>query len=227
MRNACSKILSAILVLGLAIMPVGAASVAFPLGVVVSASQAQVGQSAAINGSTVFAGDKLATNEAGNLQVRFGGTQARFLPGSLAIVNQSAAGASADILTGSVDLVSKPGEIFSLQANHAIVRPVASQAVVAQVTRVSASELLLTASRGALEVTYEGEVQMIPAGTRYRLLVDPDAADPQNTVGTIPAGVSKRRAIYIVAGAAAAVTGIAIAAVSSSSSSSPVSPSAP
>jgi hypothetical protein len=194
------------------------------LGVVVAAHEATVGDSKAVSGSTVFQGDRLATAETGQLQVRFGGTQARLLPGSLAMVNQAAGGVNAALLSGSVGLASAAGDTFSLSANGAVVRPAAAQDVVAQVTRVSPSELLLSSSKGALEVTFDGEVTTIAAGSSYRMLLDPAAAEPQGPAGTPPAGRRKRRAIFILVGAAAAATGIAIAAVQSSS---PVSPSAP
>jgi hypothetical protein len=227
MRCLCSRILTAFLIFGLITLPANAAPVATPLGVVVVASQARVGDSKAISGSTVFQGDRLATDEHGQLQVRFGGTQARFMPGSLAVVNQMEGGVNAALLSGSVNLASAAGDTFSLTANHALVRPAASQAVLAQVTRVSPSELLLSSSKGALEVTFDGEVTTIAAGSSYRMLLDPAAAAPQGPApaGTRAAGRSKRRAIFIVVGAATAATGIAIAAIGSSSS--PVSPSAP
>ena len=225
MRVLLSRILSVFLIVGLITLPANAAPVATPLGVVVVAHQARVGDSTAVNGSTVFQGDRLATAEAGQLHVRFGGTQARFLSGSLAVVTETPDGVNANLLSGSVNLSSAAGENFSLSANQAVVRPVASQAVVAQVTRVSPGELLLTSSKGALEVTFDGEVTTIAAGSSYRMLLDPAAAEPQGPVGTRPAGRSKRRAIFILVGAAAAATGIAILA--GQNSSSPVSPSAP
>jgi hypothetical protein len=192
--------------------------------VVVAADRAKVGNSYAVTGSTVFQGDQLATDEAGQMQVRFGGTQARFLPGSLAVVGQSDSGVTAALLSGSVRLASSAGDTFSLSANGAIVRPTASHDVTAQVTRVSPNELLLTSSKGSLEVIFDGEMTTIAAGSSYRMLLDPAAAEPQGPVGTRPAGRTRRRAIFIAVGAAAAVTGIAILAAQSSS---PVSPSAP
>src|SRR6267142_6708081 len=45
---------------------------ALGLGTVVSADRAHVGTAAASAGSTVFAGDKLDTEQAGNLQIRAG-----------------------------------------------------------------------------------------------------------------------------------------------------------
>jgi hypothetical protein len=161
--------------------------------------------------------------------VRLGGIQARLLPGSQALVNQTAQGINADLLSGSVGLASVPGETFSLSVNRAVIRPASSQAVLAQVTRVSPNELLLTSSKGAMEVTYEGEVNTIEPGNTYRMLLDPAAAEPQGSVpaGTRAAGRSNRRAILIVVGVAGAATGVAIATLGGSSSSNPVSPSTP
>jgi hypothetical protein len=206
------------------VLSASAAPVATPLGVVIIANQAQVGNSQAIGGSTIFSGDKLVTAENGNLQVRIGGTQARLLSGTLAIVNTTNAGLTADLLSGSVNLTSAAGAKISIVANHAIVRPVTAHAVVAQVTRISPNELLLSATQGSLEVTYNSEVQIVPAGTSYRMLVDPDPAGGPGQAGATPAGRTRKRALFILGGAAAAATGIGIMVASSSS---PVSPSTP
>jgi hypothetical protein len=226
MHSWTNRTLSALLVFGLIVLPASAAPLATPLGVVIAASQARVGASMAMNGSTIFQGDRLITAETGQLQVRFGNTQARFMPGSLAEVNQTPSGVTATLLSGSVNMASAAGDTFSLSANRAIVRPASSQAVLAQVTRVSPNELLLTSTRGALDVTFDGEVTTIPAGSSYRMLLDPSAADPQGQVGARPAGsfVSKK-ALFILIGVAGAAAGIALGV--SSSSSTPVSPAAP
>jgi hypothetical protein len=227
MPSKCSRFLALILTVGVIALSASAAPVATPLGVVIIANQAQVGNSQAAGGSTIFSGDKLVTAENGNLQVRIGGTQARLLPGTLAIINTTDAGLSADLLSGSVNLTSAAGEKIFIVANHAIVRPVTASAVVAQVTRLNPNELLLSATQGSLEVTYNSEVQMVPAGTSYRMLVDPDPAGGPGQAGATPAGrtgKTRKRALFILGGAAAAATGIGIMVTSSSS---PVSPSTP
>jgi hypothetical protein len=168
-----------------------------------------VGNSKAINGATVFQGDRLATDEAGQLRVRFGTSQAHLFAGSSATVNQSGGAFGAELISGTVSMSSANGETFSLTANGAAVRPGASQATVAQVTRVSPRELLLSSHKGALEVTFNGEVTTLAEGKSYRMLMDP--ADAQVPQGSRPAGRPRsRRAIFIFVGAAAAITGIAI-----------------
>lgn len=223
MRSLISMTLSALLVVGLIPLPAKAAPVKAPLGVVLHADRAMVGRSRAINGATVFQGDRLATDPAGQLRVRFGSSQAHLFPGSAAVVDQSAAGFSADLTVGTVSLSSGNGGTFSLTANGALVRPGASQATVAQVTRVSPRELLLSSNKGPLEVTFNGEVTILAEGNSYRMLMDP--ADAQVPQGTQAAGRSRKRGIFILIGVAGAATGIAIAI--SQGSSSPVSPSTP
>jgi hypothetical protein len=225
-RSVLSTVLSALLIFGFMPVAAKAAPVAAPLGVVVIAEQATVADSDAVNGSSVFEGDRLATGETGQLQVRFGATQTRLFPGSLAVVSQTPAGLNADLLGGTVSM-SSAGQAFSLTSNRAVVRPASAQAVIAQVTRVSPSELLLSSRKGTLEVTFDGEVTTIAEGSTYRMLVDPAEPQARQGAGAQPAGTaghSRKRAVFILVGAAAAATGIAILA---SQGSSPVSPSTP
>jgi len=223
MRSLISIFLSALLILGFIPPLAMAAPATGAMGVVLHADRAMVGNSKAINGATVFQGDRIATDPAGQLRVRFGTSQAHLFASSSAVVGQLAGGFNADLTRGSVILSAADGETFSLTANGAVVRPGALQATVAQVTRVSPRELLLSSRMGALEVTFDGEVTTLVEGSSYRMLIDP--ADAQGPQTSRPAGRTRRRAIFILVGAAGAATGIAIAV--SQGSSSPVSPSTP
>jgi hypothetical protein len=225
MRSLISTSLAFVLIVGIIPMPAKAAPVSTPLGVVLQADRAMVGRSKAINGATVFQRDRQATEAEGQLRVRFGASQAHLFPGSSAVVSQSAAGFDAELTRGTVSVSSVKGETFSLAANGAVVRPGAAQATVAEVTRVSRTELLLSSRKGALEVTFNGEVTTLAEGSNYRMLLDTEAEAAQGPQGTRPAGRTRRRAIFMALGAAAAVTGIAILATQGSAS--PVSPSVP
>ncbi len=233
MRSLPSCALSFALALGLA-LPAAAAPLGAPLGVVVLANQARVGGSPAINGSTVFAGDRLATGDGGTMQIRFGARQAQLGPASLAVVSESAGVLDAQLLSGTIHLSSSAGQAFVVDANGASVRPRSSEPAVAQVTRVSPSELLLSSRRGTLEVAFDGQLTVIAPGSTYRMLLaspDPDGPPPAGQGGSAKAPQaaarknSKKRAIFVLLGAAAA--GSAVAAVQLSGSSAPVSPSAP
>jgi hypothetical protein len=199
--------LSALLVVGLISLPAMASPATASLGVVLQADRAKVGASRAVSGATVFDGDRLETELAGQLRVRFGTSQAHLFAGSSALVHQSADGFDAELDAGSVVLSTAENEIFSLTANGAIVRPATPHAVIAQITRVSPSELLLSSRKGSLEVTFEGETSTLTEGNSYRMLIEEEAQAPQ---GSRPAGRTRRRAMFILLGAAGVATGIGI-----------------
>lgn len=208
MHSFTSICLSALLIVGLIPIPAMTAPATASMGIVLHADRARVGNSQAVSGVTVFDGDRLETDRAGQLRVRLGTSQAHLFPGSSAVVRQSAGGFDADLTAGSVVLSGADGETFSLTVNGAMVRPGSSQATVAEVSRVSPNELLLSSRKGTLEVTFEGEVTTLEAGKSYRMLMDP--ADAQVAQGSRAAGRVGRRAMFILLGVAAAGTSIGI-----------------
>jgi hypothetical protein len=199
-------------------MAAPAAATVPPLGVVLQAQRAHVDNNAAASGATVFDGDLLQTEHEGMLQVRFGLSQAYFLPGSSAIVHQSPDGFAANLNSGAVVLSSGKGEMFHLLANGATIQPAEVQPTVAQVTWVGPKELLLRSRKGALQVSLGDEVKTIPEGTSYRMVIDPGAAaaagqgsgpGPQGNGNTQATG--KNRFLFFVIGGAAVATGVGVA----------------
>ncbi len=184
-----------------------AAPVASPIGVIFQAEKAQLDNGVAADGASIFDGDRLSTSTAGSLRVGMGASQA-FLPGdSSADFHQFAGGLNADLNGGTIVLSSKPGETFLLQANGASIRPSTGQMTIAQVTRVSANELVLTSRKGVLEVSAEDEVRSIPEGSSYRMIIQPaDPASPQVAHG----GRSRNKIIWILVAAAVIGAGIGI-----------------
>ena len=75
LRGTLSNILSILLSLSLLATPILGNST-LGLGTVVSADRAHVGTAPASTGSTVFAGDRLDTEQAGSLQIRAGAADA-------------------------------------------------------------------------------------------------------------------------------------------------------
>jgi hypothetical protein len=55
---------------------------------------------------------------------------------------------------------------------------------VANVTLVNAKELLVRCSRGAVVIAVDDDIRVIPEGTAYRVVLDPEAAAP---AGAVPA----------------------------------------
>jgi hypothetical protein len=222
LRPLLAGLLIAILIQSPAMVaPAGA--VAPPLGVILQAERARVGTNPAASGTTVFDGDLLETGAAGLLQARFGSSQAYLMAGTSAVVHQAPSGFAADLTTGTVVLSSGQGQKFRLVSDGATIQPGTAQPTVAQITWVSAKELLLTSRKGALEVSLGDDVKTVPEGSSYRMLVEP--ADPAAAAAGAnpqsPQASGKNTLILIVVGAIAVATTVAvILAVESPSSPS-------
>jgi hypothetical protein len=160
---------------------------ALGLGTVVSADRAHVGTAAASAGSTVFAGDKLDTEQAGNLQIRAGAARL-VLTGSSRVVWGAEDGAPSATLTGGTAAFSTSNaKAFVLHAGTAVFRPRDNEPTVANVTLLNAKELVVRCSRGALLIGVDDDVRVIPEGTAYHVVLDSDAAIP---AGALPAAAT-------------------------------------
>lgn len=186
------------------VMAAPPAAVAPGLGVVLQANHADVGATNAVVGSTVFAGDRLATNEGGALRVGLGTSQAFLTPHSSATVQQFPEGLGATLTGGTVVLSSVAGGTFRLSADGATIRPNTSGVTSAQITMVSPSELLLLARKGSLEVSMDDDVKVVPEGASYRMMILPPDAPAGAAAAAVPPGspsvlsAGRNRFIFIV-----------------------------
>jgi hypothetical protein len=208
-RTAMVIILSASLA-GMPAIAGPAGPVSAPLGVVLQADRAQVGADITSGGATIYDGDRLGTGGEGNLRARLSKSQMYLRPNSSAKVHGFPNGFSADLIGGTVVLSSAEGETFQLLADGATIRPANAQPTVAEITRVSDKELLLTSSRGSVEVSLGDEVKTIEAGSSYRMEVESDDPGPQGQGGPVHSGRRRRLAFYLIIGGVAAGTGIGI-----------------
>ena len=184
-----------------------AAPVISPIGIILQAENAQVGNGGATAGASIFNGDRLSTSTLGSLRASLGASQALLSAQSSADFHQSIHGFNADLNAGTIVLSAMTGETFLLHANGAVIRPATTQMTIAQVTRVSANELLLTSRKGGLEVSAEDEVKSIPEGSSYRMIIQPeDPASQQVPHG----GRNRNKIIWIIVVAAGVGAGIAI-----------------
>ena len=191
-----------------------------PLGVVLQADRAQVGTDLTSGGATIYDGDRLQTQVEGTLRATLGGPQLYLRNNTTAQVHGLPNGFSADLLAGTVVVSSAEGQTFQLLADGATIRPTGAQPVVAQVTRISASVVQLSSSRGVLEVTMGDEVKTVDPGTSYRMEIAPDASassDP-GPQGNGPYHTAKNNFIWIaiIGVSAAAAVGVWRALVSPS-----------
>ncbi len=193
----------------------------FGSGTVVSAERAHVGTAAATVGTTVFAGDKLDTEQTGSLQIRAGAARL-VLTASSRIIWGAEGGSSSATLTGGTAAFSTAGaKAFVLHAGTAAFRPRGDEPTIANVTLLNPKELVVRCSRGAVLIAVEDDVRVIPEGTAYRVVLNPEAAgslggDPAAAPAPAqwgqnpprPAGRSKF--IWYPIGFTALVTGFAV-----------------
>jgi len=174
-RGILSVSVSVLLSTSLIGMPVWGAS-STDLGTVVSADRAHVGTAAASVGSTVFAGDKLDTEQTGSMQIRAGASRV-VLTGSSHMIWGIEEGLPSGTLTGGTAAFSTASaKAFVLHAGTAAFRAQGDQPTIANVTLLNAKELVVRCSRGAVLIAVDDDVRVIPEGTAYRILLDPEAA---------------------------------------------------
>ena len=179
-----------------------------PLGMVLQAEKAQVGADITTGGATIYDGDHLQTDAGGTLRVQIGGPQMYLREGTTTQVHGFPNGFSAELGTGTVVVSSTPGQTFRLLADGATIRPIGAQGTVAQITKVSNTELLLSSSRGELEVTMGDEVKTVEAGSSYRLEVETDDSSSPQPQG--PYHTARNRFLWIIIPAISVATGILI-----------------
>jgi hypothetical protein len=212
-RKLFSTVLMATLSLALIVAPVLAApssSPSAPLGVVVAAENANVGAGVTTSGATIYDGDRLQTPANSSLRVRFGTGQLVLRQNTAADVHAFPNGFSANLNSGTVVISSAEGQTFQLIADGATIRPVDSQATSGQISMISPTELVLTGTRGTMQVTMGDEVKTVEAGSSYRLEVETEDPGPSPNPQGAPHPTARNRFLWIAIPAIAAVTGIVI-----------------
>ena len=164
---------------------------AAPLGTVIAAERAYVGGAGANVGTTVYSGDKVSTDLQGSMQVRAGAARLLLLSSSAAFVDGNEGVPSARLVLGTATFSTGNARAFTLFASKAAIRPQTDVPTIGTVSYVSEKELLVTARRGGLTVTVEDEVQVIPEGSSYRVLLDPAAEAAQGPAGAGGGGGGK------------------------------------
>jgi hypothetical protein len=162
------------------------------IGTITSATGAHVGAAAASSGSTVFGGDRLTTERAGSVQVRAGAARFLLSGGSSASMAESDGGPSARLLSGTAVFSTANAKAFVLHAATAAIRPESDRPTVAQVTYISEKELQVRSTRGSLAITVDGETQIVPEATAYRVILDPSSYYASETAQG-PQGAGGRR----------------------------------
>lgn len=145
------------------------------VGVILIADRAQLSGVTAGAGATVFDGDRLSTDMKGSLRVRAGTAQLQLPGGSAATLKQTSSGVSAKLLGGTLAVSTAKGGEIELRASDARIRSRDGGAMHAEVTLVSAKEVLVTSRRGTLEIMVDEQTQVVPESTTYRVLIESPA----------------------------------------------------
>ena len=190
-------------------------------GTVVYAESAHIGTAAASVGATVFAGDKLDTEQVrGGLQIRAGAARVLLTASSRLVWGAEGGSASATLTGGTAAFSTVGAKAFVLHAGNATFRPRSDEPTVANVTLLNPKELVVRCSRGAVLIAVEDDVRVIPESTAYRVVLDPEAAGrlagaaapaAQGTWGQNPPHPPARsKFIWYAIGFTALVTGFAL-----------------
>jgi hypothetical protein len=195
------------------------ASPAAPLGMVIEAQDARLGQAQAAGGATVFTGDKIETGAKGTIRVRFNPGQVYLLSSTKATIVGGQSGVTTTLSHGTAGFTTTGDAPIELHAETAVVRPTSAATTHAQVTIVSAKELIVSNFHGPLEVEVAGDKFAIPENTAYRVILQ-SSQDPnsgQTTTDQDQGGsggstsvkyVKKSHALLVLIGAAGA--GVAV-----------------
>jgi hypothetical protein len=207
-----SRIIGVLLSYTLLATPVWAAPTS-SLGTVVYADRAHVGAAQASVGATVFSGDRLSTEQTGSVQVRAGAARLLLSSASSATFSQDDASPAATLTIGSATFSTANSKAFALRVASAVIRPNTNQPTIGQVTVLNPKELIVKSTRGSLTVAVEDDERVIPEGGAYRIVLDPNAADPQGPRGAgtkgyggSPIKAAKSKFVWYAIAVTAAVT---------------------
>lgn len=182
------------------------------LGVVVEAEHARLGGDAASEGTTVYEGDQLSTEDGGSMQVRVGAAIVRLKEKSSATIHKGGGKAgteiTAELESGAAVLSTgeeTPGEIV---AKGAKIQPVSEGRGVVEVRVLGSSELQVTARKGSALVSYRGESGTIAEGKSCLVMLGTGEEGGGGGSGTA-AAPGHGKALWIIP-VAAAVAVIAI-----------------
>lgn len=140
------------------------------LGLVAKADKAQADKSAASEGSTIYSGDYLSTDNGGSLLVRVGGLSLNLESASGAHIYRTPYGAIVELDEGSV-VYTTPGnnENIVVVANDVRVTPVLSIADLGRVSIVDPCNVTVYSQRGQVNVQSGSETHFIQEGKAFKV----------------------------------------------------------
>jgi hypothetical protein len=184
------------------------------LGTVVSSERAHVGRAAASIGTTVFNGDSLETERFGSMQLRAGAARLQLAGGSHVLWSSEADVPAATLNSGSATFSTANSKAFALRAGTAVIRPTGEEPSVGSVSILNPKELTVNCTRGSMTLTVIDDSLVIPEGSAYHIVLDPDASaavdDPKAWGGRQPRKSGRNRFLFFLIIGSAVATGIVV-----------------
>ena len=185
-------------------------SVMNSIGIVSHADHAHVGVGSASVGTTLYEGDRLATDFDGELGVRSGSVVLQ-LEQETSLTLDSVApgekGVAVDLGSGTVVFSTTGASAVVVRTNGAIIRAADDAPMIAHVRVVGPNELRIFAQRGALDFSYREEQALITEGACYRVLLNTSGEDPVNPgaagTQTKSVGLAHKAFVFIAIGVGA------------------------
>jgi hypothetical protein len=179
--------------LGCAPLFAGGTPTTTPLGTVIVADRAHVGEAGATVGTTVYSGDRVSTDLQGSMQLRAGAARLLLQSASAAIVDDNEGAPSAKLVLGTATFSTGNAHAFTMFASKAAIRPQTDAPTIGTVTYLNEKELLVSARRGGLTITVEDETQVVAEGSSFRVVIDPEDAAAQGPEGAGSTGRDRNR----------------------------------
>ena len=170
------------------------------LGIIVQANRANLGEQPVSEGSSVFDGEKISTDDGGTLQLRSGPAQFNLWSDSSAIVQGSAdvetQTFTAELAKGAAVLFLPAGAKGEICFRGACIRAAQGGPLTVQVRVTGPKELRIYVRRGTALLTYHGETSTIAEGTSSIVVLDPpdDGSSPAPGAG----GRDKRKKAFLL-----------------------------
>lgn len=203
------------------------------LGMVVKAENAQVDKAPASEGSTIYSGDYLSTDNGGSLLLRVGTLSVNLESASGAHIYRTPYGAIVELDEGSVVYTTAGNkENIVVVANDVRITPVLSAADLGRVSINDPCNVTVYSQRGQANVQSGSESHYVEEGKAYRVrgqnevsyrqYVSPDDTDYHNyhmhkacapvemVKGHAPIAAGQSRFLLVTGAVAGAATGIAV-----------------
>jgi hypothetical protein len=191
---------------GLAAVP-AIANTSAPMGIVTSAQRAVVGHVSATDGTSIYDGDILRTEENGALRLQFGGSQMVLTGATTVSLSKTDAGVMATVVGGSVRFASVPGSLLEVRTlKSVVINAKGDQPAVGELTVTGPASFQVGSTKGALDVSVNGVDHTVEASTAYNVSLDGDSNGGQRS----PRAAGSSGGIWIAVAAIAAGTGVAL-----------------